>query len=194
VVHGKSAHAGRDFAQGRNAVVAISKLIVALHEINSQFEGVILNVGSVEGGGATNVVPDLATVRFNVRISVPEDESRLLTRLKELIAAAGEQEGFSAELTGQFHSPPKIPDAKARDLMDLIQGCGESLNLPIHWKSSGGACDGNKLAAAGLANVDTLGPCGGNLHSPREFVLLDSLTQRAKLAALVLLKLAEGRG
>jgi glutamate carboxypeptidase len=63
--------------------------------------------------------------------------------------------------------------------------------MPIQWKPSGGACDGNKLAAAGLPNVDTLGPCGGNLHSEREFVLVDSLPQRAKLAALVLMRLAE---
>ena len=66
------------------------------------------------------------------------------------------------------------------------------LNIPIKFAPSGGACDGNKLLAYGLPNVDTLGPCGGNLHSPKEFVLIDSIAQRAKLAALLLLKLAAG--
>ena len=47
-------------------------------------------------------------------------------------------------------------------------------------------------AAAGLPTVDTLGPRGGELHSPREYLLLDSLTERAKLAALLLMKLAAG--
>jgi glutamate carboxypeptidase len=59
-------------------------------------------------------------------------------------------------------------------------------------KPSGGASDGNKLAAAGLAVVDSLGPVGGNLHSDREFVKLPSLVERAKLTALVLMKLARG--
>jgi glutamate carboxypeptidase len=102
------------------------------------------------------------------------------------------QDGITAELTGQFHSPPKIPDARAKALMALIERCGNELAIPIRWKESGGACDGNKLAAAGLPNVDTLGPCGGNLHSDRENMLTTSLEQRARLTALVLLKLASG--
>jgi len=57
-------------------------------------------------------------------------------------------------------------------------------------RASGGVSDGNKLAAAGLPVIDTLGPCGGNLHSAEEFLLLDTLTQRAKLSALVLMKMA----
>ena len=57
----------------------------------------------------------------------------------------------------------------------------------------GGASDGNKLAAAGLPVVDSLGPVGGNLHSDQEFVKLSSLVDRAKLTALVLLKLAQGQ-
>ena len=65
--------------------------------------------------------------------------------------------------------------------------------MTLSWRSSGGASDGNKLAAAGLPVVDTMGPRGGNLHSPQEYLLLDSLAERAKLAALVLIRLAEGQ-
>ena len=50
----------------------------------------------------------------------------------------------------------------------------------------------NKIAAAGLPVVDTMGPRGGNLHSPQEYLLLDSLAERAKLSALLLMKLASG--
>ena len=62
----------------------------------------------------------------------------------------------------------------------------------MEWRSSGGASDGNKLAAAGLPNVDSLGVRGGNIHSPQEFIELDSLAERAKLSALLLMKLASG--
>lgn len=192
VVHGRSAHAGRDFALGRNAVVAAAELAVAVHELNRQLDGVTLNVGKIEGGGPSNVVPELAICRINVRTSTPRDEQRVQERLNALINGLNQREGFSVQIHGGFHSPPKIPDERAKSLMEVVERCGRELNLPIQWKSSGGACDGNKLAAAGLPNIDTMGPCGGNLHSPREFVLLDSLTQRAKLAALVMLHLAEG--
>ena len=58
------------------------------------------------------------------------------------------------------------------------------------WISTGGACDGNNLQAAGLPTIDSLGVKGGNLHSSEEFVVLDSLTERARLTALLLMKLA----
>jgi glutamate carboxypeptidase len=190
VVHGKSAHAGRDFAQGRNAVVAASRLALALNDLNAELDGVTVNVGKIDGGGPANVVPDLAIVRFNVRTTEPADANRVAARINELLEQSNRQDGIAARLHGAFHSPPKIPDSRCRELMALIDACGRELNLPIHWKPSGGACDGNKLLAAGLPNVDTLGPCGGNLHNPREFVRLDSLAQRAKLATLLLLKLA----
>ena len=51
---------------------------------------------------------------------------------------------------------------------------------------SGGVSDGNRLAAAGLPTLDTLGVRGGNIHSDEEFILLDSLVERAKLAAFML--------
>jgi len=43
-----------------------------------------------------------------------------------------------------------------------------------------------------LPNVDSLGPRGGGLHSPDEFLVLDSLTERAKLTAVLLMRLAAG--
>jgi glutamate carboxypeptidase len=192
VVHGKSAHAGRDFAAGRNAIVAMARLATGLHDLNSDLNGVTINVGKVEGGGPTNVVPDLAIVRFNVRTTEPADEPKFMQRLTKLLGDVSKQDGIRAELHGRFTSPPKIPDARGRALMTLIERCGTEMGLRIQWKHSGGTCDGNKLAAAGLPNIDTLGPCGGDLHSPREYVLLDTLPERARLTALVLMKLANG--
>ncbi len=68
--------------------------------------------------------------------------------------------------------------------------CGAELGLKLSHCRSGGVSDGNQLAAAGLPNLDSLGPRGGRIHSHEEFLLLDSLTERAKLAAMLLIKLA----
>jgi glutamate carboxypeptidase len=190
-VHGRAAHVGRNFDGGRNAIVALAHASVALDELNRRLNGVTVNPGVIEGGSAANVVPDRATLKFNVRTTTNEDEPLLRRHIDQILADLNARDGIRTELSGKLTSPPKIPDAAGRALMDLIGRCGRELNLPIQWRPSGGACDGNKLAAAGLPNVDTLGPCGGNLHSEREFVLLDSLGQRAKLATLALLHLAE---
>jgi glutamate carboxypeptidase len=192
VVHGRSAHAGRDFPRGRNAVVAACELAAALHAVNGLKDGVTINIGKIDGGGPPNVVPDLAICRMNLRTTVPEDEAWLLARIEPLVAAVNQREGFSAQLHGGFFSPPKIPDAQAKALMELIAQSGSEVGVTVNYKSSGGTSDGNKLAAAGLPNVDTLGVWGGSIHSPDEFMRTSSLAERAKLTALTLLKLAGG--
>jgi glutamate carboxypeptidase len=190
VIHGCAAHVGRDFAAGRSAILAASRLAIRLDELNRTLDGITLNIGKIDGGGPANVVPDLAILRANVRTSEPEDEHRVAAAITPIMADLGD--GIRADWHWNLASPPKIPDLRQRELMQVIERCGREMNLPILWKSSGGASDGNKLSAAGLPNIDTLGPRGGNLHSPAEFVLLDSLPERAKLAAAVLLQLAEG--
>jgi glutamate carboxypeptidase len=194
VIRGRSAHAGRDFSSGRNAVVAAAELALQLHKLNAELNGITLNIGKIEGGGPSNVVPDLAVVRFNVRTTEPDDEQRVASCFQDMLLDLNQRDGFSATLHGQFTSPPKIPDSRTIALMNLITRCGQELNLDLQWRPSGGTCDGNKLAAAGLANVDTLGPCGGNLHSPAEFVSVESLAERAKLAALTICGFAETNG
>ena len=192
VVRGKAAHAGRDFAAGRNAVVAAARLVVQVDALNASLPGVTMNVGQLAGGSVPNVVPDVAVCRINVRTTVPEDEARVLKALRGIVSEAGTADGIRAELHGTFTSPPKPVDQAMRALMDHVAACGRDLGIPITWRPSGGACDGNKLTAAGLPTVDTLGPRGGDLHSPTEYLLLDSLTERAKLSALLLMKIASG--
>jgi len=192
IVHGRAAHAGRDFDAGRSAIAALAEIITRLHALNGTMGGVIVNVGRIEGGGALNVVPDLAIARVNVRTTVPEDEQRLREKFDAIVADANRLDGIRVEIHGGVTSPPKILDPRSRQLLDLILESGRELGLELSTQPSGGVSDGNKLAAAGLAVIDSLGPRGGKLHSPEEFLYIDSLTERAKLAALTLIKLASG--
>src|SRR5690606_9104356 len=65
VVSGRSAHAGRNPQDGRNAVVAAAALAVALKAM--QHADLSVNPARIEGGSANNVVPDHAVLRFNIR-------------------------------------------------------------------------------------------------------------------------------
>jgi glutamate carboxypeptidase len=191
VVRGKAAHAGRDFHLGRSAIVPLAELVTQLHAAQRDLPNVTINCGRIEGGGAVNVVPDLAIGRFNARVWTADDQHAVERRIQELVAQAGACDGVSIQVHGAFHSPPKPLDARSAGLIELVRGCGRELGLGIDVHSSGGACDGNRLSAAGLPVVDTLGPRGAHLHSEQEYLLIDSLAERAKLAALLLLHLAE---
>ena len=92
-----------------------------------------------------------------------------------------------------FARPPKPIDAHAERLFALVRDCGATLGQAIAWAPTGGVCDGNNIAAAGVPVVDTMGARGGAIHSADEFLIPDSLVERAQLSTLVLLELA-GRG
>jgi glutamate carboxypeptidase len=192
VIRGRAAHAGRDFAAGRSALLAAAKLSIQLHSINQTLPGVTVNVGAIDGGAPPNVVPDLAICRINIRTTQHADEQIVTNAVKNLVSELNSVDGISAELHGQFASPAKIPDDRTLRLLDAIVSCGKELGMTLATRSSGGASDGNRLAAAGLPNVDSLGVRGDLIHTPNEYMIPDSLVERAQLVALLLLKIATG--
>ncbi|WP_370278058.1 hydrolase [Pontibacterium sp.] len=189
-VTGKAAHAGREHHLGRNAVRAMCDFVAALDDLNGQRDGVTINPGFIEGGGAVNIVPDLCISRFNIRLERPEDEQWCLDRLNELVAMINDRDGISIELLGGFGRKPKVLSGANKKLFELARECGHTLGMELQWLPTGGCCDGNNLAAAGIPNIDTLGVQGGKIHSSDEYLKVKSLTERAKLSALMLMKLA----
>jgi glutamate carboxypeptidase len=192
VIRGRSAHAGRDFHHGRSAIHAAAELVVALEDINHRTTGTTINVGRIDGGGPTNIVADLAIVRFNIRVPAHQNPSQIQAEMQRCIEQVLRRDGISLELTGGFSSPPRPMDLPTTRLYQKLADTGRQLGMTLAWHASGGVSDANKLAAAGLPVIDTLGPCGGNLHSPDEFLLTDTLVPRAQLSALLLMKLASG--
>ncbi len=190
VVRGIAAHAGRNPQDGRNAVVAASDLLLQLSKLN--IEGVTINAARIDGGGPTNVVPDLAIARFEVRTDTHEQCAVIETLLQKISQDVAQNHNLHIDLAGRFHRPPKPMDSIQAGLFAAIKACGSDLDLPIGWRATGGCCDGNNMAATGLPVVDTLGVRGGAIHSRDEYMIVESLTERAQLVALFLMRLASG--
>jgi glutamate carboxypeptidase len=194
VVRGRAAHAGREHHLGRNAVVALADATLRINALNGQQEGVTVNPAKLEGGGALNVVPDLALLRWNVRVGTHAEQQWVEAQLTRIVTALQTEYGaeYHFVLHGGFTRPPKCVTARDEKLWHAVTSSAEMLGLTLKRAPSGGCCDGNNLAAYGLSNIDTLGVRGGHIHSDQEYILLDSLAERAKLSALVLLRLASG--
>ncbi len=189
-VTGKSAHAGRNPQDGRNAIVAAAALALGLKAL--QREGLSVNPSRIDGGGATNVVPDLAVLRFNIRPRELAMAEAFETGLANLIAQVEAEHEVSIHRHGGISRPPKPIDARAEKLFGIVEECSALLGSPIGRIASGGVCDGNNIAACGIPVVDTMGVRGGAIHSSDEFLIAPSLAERAKLSALVLHRLATG--
>ncbi len=192
VMRGRAAHVGRSFFEGRNAVAALGELIVDLTALTGIRPGILCNVGKIEGGGPVNQVPDLAILRFNIRVDSAEEQAFAEARLQELHRKFNARDGLSLSMHGRFGRPPKQWNELQAHLLSLLESCAAPLGLTLPTTPTGGCCDGNNLAAYGLPNIDTLGVRGGNLHTDREFMMIESLSERAQLSALLLLKLASG--
>lgn len=189
-IRGRSAHAGRNPHDGRNAIVAAAELVLRLTGL--QDEAITINPARIEGGSANNVVPDLAVVRFNIRPRTTDAMQRFEGQLSDICADIAEERGVDIHRHGGVTRPPKPVDPTAQKLFDLVRDCGADLGQVIGWQPSGGVCDGNNIAACGVPVVDTLGVRGGAIHSPEEYMIIPSLAERAALSALVLTRLSTG--
>jgi glutamate carboxypeptidase len=190
VVTGRSAHAGRNPREGRNALVAAAALAVALKDL--EHAELSVNPARIEGGSANNVVPDHAVLRFNIRPRTTEAAEAFEHDLAVLLRATEARHEVALRLNGGVTRPPKPVDARAQRLFDLVVESSAALGRPLGWQASGGVCDGNNIAACGVPVVDTMGVRGGAIHSPDEYLIVSSLAERAALSAVVVHRLATG--
>jgi len=191
LVRGRSAHAGRNPEDGRNAIVAASEL--ALRLAMSKTPGLTINPAKIDGGGPNNVVPDLAVLRVNMRPRTSDDQEIAGRLIAKAVDQTAREHEVYIEVHGGFARPPKPMTPEADRLFGLVKQAGEDLGQTIGWQATGGVCDGNNIAALGVPVVDTMGVRGGRIHSAEEFLITDSLGERAALSALTMLRLAEGR-
>ena len=89
---------------------------------------------------------------------------------------------------------PSRSTPAARKLFELVRRSGADLGQEIGWRDTGGVCDGNNIAACGVPVVDTMGARGGAIHSRTEYLIVESLVERAQLSALTILRLAQRGG
>ena len=187
---GRAAHAGRNPEEGRNALVAAADCAVRLKALGHAELSV--NPARIEGGSANNVVPDHAVLRFNIRPRTVAAAEAFEADLARLLGELEAGHDLRIARHGGITRPPKPVDSQAQRLFDLVRETGASLGRDIAWKSTGGVCDGNNIAAAGVPVVDTMGVRGGAIHSPQEYLIVPSLMERAALSTLVLHRLAAG--
>ncbi|MDX2345496.1 MAG: hydrolase [Legionella sp.] len=190
VATGKSAHAGRDFNAGRNAITYLAEALIQINQLNQNNKNITINIGQIKGGEALNIVPGTAVAKIDVRIGHPDDAAWVSEQFERIITNLA-RDDYKLSLHGTFGRPVKQINPASKALFKRLQAVGKRQGLVINWQDTGGCCDGNNLAEDGLAVLDTLGVRGGNIHSSDEFIITNSLVERAELTALLLTDLAE---
>ncbi|SEM20003.1 glutamate carboxypeptidase [Mesobacillus persicus] len=190
VVEGKAAHSGIEPEKGRSAIEELAYKIIQLHDLTDHEKGMSVNVGIIEGGSAVNTVCDSAIAHVDVRISELEQGEYLEERFKE-ICATSEVQGTNVVLEGEIGRPPMEHNDQTKSLLDIIKDVGEEIGMEISATATGGGGDASFTSATGVATVDGLGPVGGNAHSDKEYMEIDTLPERTLLLAMTIARLSE---
>lgn len=195
-VRGRAAHVGRDFASGISAVNALAASITQVAALADAHRGIIASIGPISGGHATNVVPDVARAWGNIRFPTPEIGAEVAAALSALASRESPEHVLAqnrAHMTVHvvLNRPAKPLTQGTRALALIAQAAAADAGLQLPLGTTGGVCDGNNLQAAGLACIDTLGVMGGGLHTTDEWADLATMTKRATLLALTILRAAQ---
>lgn len=189
IAKGKPAHAGKDFQNGRSAILSLAEFILEVNKLCNIEKGITINCGYISGGGPVNIVPDQALCRINIRTIQTLDFETVIKQI-ENIANQVSHEGISLSIRSNQTRAPKPFTQESADLFKALQTCAREEGYQLQLRPSGGVCDGNIVAAEGLAVIDSMGVVGSEIHTNKETLEIDSLVQKSRLVALFLLKLA----
>jgi glutamate carboxypeptidase len=178
LIHGRAAHAGLEPEKGVNSLVEAAHQILVINSFGDASTGTTVTPTMATVGSADNVVPALARVTVDVRVQVAGEKERIEAAMATLRPTLSD---IRLELRGGINRPPMPASASAR-LFPIAAQAAQQLGLPeVTGTAVGGGSDGNFTAARGVATLDGLGAVGGGAHADHEFVLIDTMVDRARL-------------
>jgi len=182
-VKGRAAHAGADHEKGLNAIEEMAHQILTLQRLTDYERGTTVNVGTIEGGSRSNVVPENCHISVDIRVT-SQDEA---DRMSKIMSGLGPHLlGTELEVVGGFGRPPMVRDALMIRTFDQVRRIAGRHGLEVTEGLSGGGSDGSLAAALGVPTVDGMGADGDGGHAVHEHVLIKSLVEKAALTAAIL--------
>jgi glutamate carboxypeptidase len=181
---GRSAHSGSAPDKGRNALVALAaaaQAVAACHDPDGSHR--LSAVPTImTAGEAFNIVPPSGDLYCDLRA----DSLAAFEPVIEAVPAEVAGASLHAELVRQW------PGMDAREATaPLLEAAGALIGRPLHGGARGGASDASHVAQYVPVTIDGLGPRGGGAHTPKEYVLLSSLRERAEVALALVAALLE---
>jgi len=182
-VKGRAAHSGGDHQAGRNAIEEMAHQVLAIQKLTDYSKQTTLNVGVIQGGTVSNVVPEEASIEVDVRVMQPGEWERIEAEVKGLKSVL---DGTTIEITGGLNRPPMPFDEKMKVTFEKAKSIAAGIGMTLTAGGTGGASDGNFIAPLGIPVLDGMGAVGEGYHSEREYIFADSLEQKAKLTAALI--------
>jgi tripeptide aminopeptidase len=187
VVHGRDAHAGAAPEKGINAIQLASRAISNI-SVGRIDEETTANIGVIEGGKATNIVPGQVTVAGEVRSHSPEkldyetqkiiqSFEREISRYKEALPSDDGLPRLEMTVRQDF---PVFKVSEDHLVIAMAKEAASRLGREMKTKSSGGGSDANIFFGNGII-TGVLGTGMKDMHTVRESIQLDDMVKSAEL-------------
>jgi tripeptide aminopeptidase len=184
-IDGRAAHAGAEPEKGINAISLAGQAIseLALGRID---EETTCNLGMIEGGVATNIVPPQVSiygeVRSHDRSKLSATTDTIVNAFRRVVDGYGENSNhfrprFSVDVRQDFDL---LQIAAEHEVVTLAQQAAANLNRKIYTAASGGGSDANVFAQHGIA-TGVLGTGCEKVHTVEERVALDDMVRATEL-------------
>jgi glutamate carboxypeptidase len=184
-ITGLPSHAGNAPEKGINSIIEMAQQAMKIHSWNDLRNGTSVSVTMVNGGTATNVIPEHCSFHVDVRTVAVAAWKDIDAKLRSLPDAPFVP-GAKLVVTQTNGHQPMERNATMQKTYAQCEAIGTKYGLVVTQGSSGGGSDGNTVAAMGIPVLDGLGPQGDGLHALHEHVVLNSLPRRATLMAAML--------
>lgn len=187
-IAGKAAHSGNNFGDGISAIGELAHKIVQIHALTDMAKGITLNVGLVSGGQSVNTTAPHAEGHIDMRYIDPADRARIMTAIETIIGTPT-VDGTTAKLHINGEFLPLVQSDSSKVMFDAYRAAASDAGLPkLDGEFAGGCADSGFTASVGTPTLCGLGPVGGNVHTPLEWLDLDSIVPRAQALALAILR------
>ena len=205
-VNGKMAHAAIPDT-GVDALQGATLILNALYEQNRRYQQVTskvpgikhpyLNVGRIEGGTNTNVVPGKVVLKLDRRMIPEENPAEVEADVRRVIAeAAAKMPGITVDIKRLLLADSWKPDARNAPLVQALQRHGEAVfGEPIPTSGTPLYTDVRLYGAAGVpAAIYGAGPrtvFESNAKRSDEHLVLEDLRRATKVVARTLYDLLQ---
>ncbi len=191
VIRGKDAHAGAHPEDGVNAIIAAGKVLARLNPGRVD-EITTYNIGRIEGGKATNIVPAEVILQGETRsqddLALKNITDWIVSIFEQTIAEEARRSGqdglpsLETEVTTDFLSL-RIPET--HPLVAAAQAAAAGLNRELVPKASGGGSDANIFFQNGIT-AGILGTGMQDMHTVREQIALEDMVQATELLTAII--------
>ena len=182
-VPGRAAHAGFAPEEGIHALWIMSQAISHIPQGRVDAE-TTLNIGTIQGGTATNIVPETCVCRGEIRSYCHEKALNCVEEVRRHFHEAVEELGGSFELETSVDLVAYETDASQPVVKHFQQAC-EKLGITCELTETFGGSDNNHFARQGIPGIVL--SCGfREAHSVREYTRVQDLKLGAALLSALI--------